>query len=146
MGGHGHPLPLAPCHAGRAVSDGSDGDASFNRVGNPGRVTPRARTALAPVGGEENQKAAQNVASSTNVSSLGNQPGTLIAGNHLHDNRGGSADLHLPLGTGLIDVRKHARILREAGYDGTITLEVFAEERHYLAFSRDVLRRLWNEP
>lgn len=65
---------------------------------------------------------------------------------HLHDNRGGSADLHLPLGSGLIDVRKHVRILREAGYDATITLEVFAEDRHYLAYSRDVLRRLWNEP
>ncbi len=62
---------------------------------------------------------------------------------HLHDNRGGSEDLHLPLGTGNIDVADSARILKRCGYDGTITLEVFSPDRRYLALSRDLLRTVW---
>jgi sugar phosphate isomerase/epimerase len=64
---------------------------------------------------------------------------------HLHDNKGGSADLHLPLGTGTVDVVQHVRSLKQCGYDGTITLEVFSPDRHYLAYSRDRLRQLWDE-
>lgn len=64
---------------------------------------------------------------------------------HLHDNKGGGADLHLPLGTGTVDVRGAVRALRTCGYDGTITLEVFTPDRAHLAYSRDVLRRLWGE-
>jgi sugar phosphate isomerase/epimerase len=64
---------------------------------------------------------------------------------HLHDNKGGHADLHLPLGAGTIDVAGQLRELRASGYDATITLEVFTEDRGYLAYSRDVLRRLWDE-
>jgi len=64
---------------------------------------------------------------------------------HLHDNKGGSADLHLPLGTGNLDLAKHIRSLKASGYDGTITLEVFSSDRHYLAYSREVLRRFWDE-
>ncbi len=64
---------------------------------------------------------------------------------HLHDNQGGTADLHLPLGSGTLDVPRHVRTLRSSGYDGTITLEVFAPDRHYLAYSRDLLRRLWSD-
>ena len=62
---------------------------------------------------------------------------------HLHDNRGGHADLHLALGMGDLDVVAHVRQLRAAGYDAMITLEVFSRDRHYLAYSRDTLRRLW---
>jgi sugar phosphate isomerase/epimerase len=62
---------------------------------------------------------------------------------HLHDNRGGNADLHLALGLGELDVMAHLRELRAAGYDGTITLEVFSRDRHYLAYSRDRLRQMW---
>ena len=65
---------------------------------------------------------------------------------HLHDNRGGNADLHLALGMGDLDVAGHVRELRRSGYDATITLEVFAHDRHYLGYSRDLLRRLWNAP
>lgn len=65
---------------------------------------------------------------------------------HLHDNRGGHADLHLALGMGDIDVPKHVRELKAVGYDGTITLEVFSRDRFYLAYSRDRLRELWNTP
>jgi sugar phosphate isomerase/epimerase len=71
--------------------------------------------------------------------------GTRLRHVHLHDNTGGSADLHMPLGTGSVDVRGAVGVLRKCGYDGTITLEVFSPDRHYLTYSRDVLRRLWDE-
>src|SRR5205085_1802876 len=63
---------------------------------------------------------------------------------HLHDNKGGDADLHLPLGAGTLDVPRQVQLLKRSGYDGTITLEVFSPDRQFLAYSRDVLRRLWN--
>lgn len=62
---------------------------------------------------------------------------------HLHDNKGGHADLHLPLGTGTVPLERSIQALQRAGYDGTITLEVFAPDRHYLSYSRDVLRQTW---
>ncbi|HEX3683554.1 MAG TPA: sugar phosphate isomerase/epimerase family protein [Bryobacteraceae bacterium] len=64
---------------------------------------------------------------------------------HLHDNKGGHADLHLPLGTGTVDLRRSVQELRQCGYDGTITLEVFTPDRHHLLYSRDLLRKTWNE-
>jgi len=63
---------------------------------------------------------------------------------HCHDNLGGSFDLHLPLGVGSIDLRQTLRALKSSRYDGTITLEVFAGDRAYLLYSREVLRRLWD--
>ena len=63
---------------------------------------------------------------------------------HLHDNKGGAADLHLPLGTGNVDAPAELRMLKESGYNETITLEVFSADRHYLAYSRDVVQKLWN--
>lgn len=63
---------------------------------------------------------------------------------HLHDNKGGHMDLHLPLGAGNVDVAGSVRALKRCGYDATITLEVFTPDRHYLSYSRDVLRRLWD--
>ncbi|MBC8095052.1 MAG: sugar phosphate isomerase/epimerase [Akkermansiaceae bacterium] len=64
---------------------------------------------------------------------------------HLHDNKGGSADLHLPLGTGNVEVDYYIEALQAGGYDETITLEVFTPDRHYLSYSRDVLRRTWDK-
>jgi sugar phosphate isomerase/epimerase len=64
---------------------------------------------------------------------------------HLHDNKGGGADLHLPLGAGTVDFRHALRRLRGVGYDGTITLEVFTPDEHHLSYSRDLLRRAWAE-
>ena len=64
---------------------------------------------------------------------------------HLHDNKGGFEDLHLPLGAGTLDLRRNVGALMKCGYDATITLEVFSPDRHYLAYSRDVLQSLWNE-
>ncbi|HEY3779867.1 MAG TPA: sugar phosphate isomerase/epimerase family protein [Fimbriimonadaceae bacterium] len=63
---------------------------------------------------------------------------------HMHDNRGGNQDLHMPLGTGNIDYYDEVKSLKECGYDGTITLEVFSPDRHFLEYSRDVLRGIWD--
>ncbi|MDI6828995.1 MAG: sugar phosphate isomerase/epimerase family protein [Armatimonadota bacterium] len=62
---------------------------------------------------------------------------------HFSDNKGGELDLHLPLGVGHIDWNWIVHILKRVGYDGTITLEIFSDDRDYLLFSRDKLRRLW---
>lgn len=64
---------------------------------------------------------------------------------HLHDNKGGSADLHLPLGVGTVDTAHFVRALQASGYDGTITLEVFTPDRRHLAYSKDLLRQIWDE-
>jgi sugar phosphate isomerase/epimerase len=64
---------------------------------------------------------------------------------HLHDNKGGSEDLHLALGCGTINTPGIVRALKTCGYDGTITLEVFSPDRHYLEYSRDLLRKIWKE-
>jgi len=71
--------------------------------------------------------------------------GTRLRHVHLHDNKGGSSDLHLPLGAGTIDCVHYIGSLQGIGYNDTITLEVFTPDRGYLAYSRDVLRRLWDE-
>ena len=65
---------------------------------------------------------------------------------HLHDNKGGNADLHLPLGSGTMNIPHYVRLMKNKGYDGTITLEVFSDDQTYLSHSRDVLRKLWDEP
>jgi sugar phosphate isomerase/epimerase len=64
---------------------------------------------------------------------------------HLHDNKGGSADLHLPLGAGTIETRYYVRLLQKVGYNGTITLEVFTPDKRHLAYSMELLRELWDE-
>lgn len=60
---------------------------------------------------------------------------------HLHDNFGQNDD-HLPLGAGKMDVEAVVKTLKEK-YDGTITLEVHSEDRHYLEYSRQRLEMLW---
>ena len=57
---------------------------------------------------------------------------------HVSDNLGGD-DLHLPLGVGTIDWPEIVAALKGAGWDGTVTVEVFAHERAHLETSR----RLW---
>ncbi len=64
---------------------------------------------------------------------------------HLHDNRGGAADLHLPLGSGNLNLQWCLNELYKTGFDGTITLEVFTPDRHFLKYSRDLLRQTWEE-
>jgi sugar phosphate isomerase/epimerase len=67
--------------------------------------------------------------------------GPRLAHVHVSDNRGGAEDLHLPLGAGTVDFKSGIRALKRAGWDGTVTLEVFAREREHLRTSR----RLWLE-
>jgi sugar phosphate isomerase/epimerase len=62
---------------------------------------------------------------------------------HFSDNFGKSEDLHLPLGAGNIPWPKIIGLLKDSGYDGTITLEIFSADRRYLLFSRDKVRGLW---
>jgi sugar phosphate isomerase/epimerase len=54
---------------------------------------------------------------------------------HWHDNKGGTADLHLPLGAGNIETEHYIHSLQAIGYDGTITLEVFTADRRHLEYS-----------
>jgi len=55
---------------------------------------------------------------------------------HASDNRGSSDD-HLPVGVGGLDFPRVIRALQEIGYDDTMTLEVFSQDREYLMRSRD---------
>lgn len=71
--------------------------------------------------------------------------GTRLRHVHIHDNKGGHADLHMPLGSGTVDVRGSLEALQRCGYDGTITLEVFTPDKHYVTYSRDIVRQIWNE-
>jgi len=64
---------------------------------------------------------------------------------HLSDNKGGDADLHLPIGVGTIDWRWAIGLLKRAGFDDTVTLEVFSPDDEYLSISRQKVRRLWDE-
>jgi sugar phosphate isomerase/epimerase len=64
---------------------------------------------------------------------------------HLSENDG-KADQHLPLGAAprsTTDWPEHIKRLKATGYDGTITLEVFAPQKEYLLVSRDLLRQWW---
>jgi sugar phosphate isomerase/epimerase len=63
---------------------------------------------------------------------------------HLSDNRGREDD-HMPLGAGRIDWPRAIRLVKRAGYDGTITLEVFATDRDYLLLSAEKVRTWWAE-
>lgn len=61
---------------------------------------------------------------------------------HLHDNDL-NTDLHLPLGTGMVDWKGAVTELKRV-YDGTITLEIFSEDRRYALLSKDKLNEFWN--
>lgn len=71
--------------------------------------------------------------------------GDRLAHVHLSDNRGGAEDLHLPLGAGAIDWGNAVRLLKGAGWDGTVTLEVFSREREHLRTSRRLWLNWWTE-
>jgi len=64
---------------------------------------------------------------------------------HVHDNKGGhgvDGDLHLALGMGNIDWPKVVNALKAAGYNKTVTFEVFARNRQYLEASLDIFKSL----
>ncbi len=62
---------------------------------------------------------------------------------HFSDNFGKNEDLHLPLGAGNIPWPKIVGLLKDSGYNRTITLEIFSADRRYLLFSRDKVKGLW---
>jgi len=62
---------------------------------------------------------------------------------HVSDNKGGHNDLHLPLGVGNINWSWIVKLLKNVGYDGGITIEVFGDDPDYLLMSRDKLKKLW---
>jgi sugar phosphate isomerase/epimerase len=62
---------------------------------------------------------------------------------HVSDNFGAD-DLHLPLGAGSIGWSQVVAALKEADYDGTVTLEVFSPDRRYLDFSQRLWREWWH--
>jgi sugar phosphate isomerase/epimerase len=62
---------------------------------------------------------------------------------HVHDNKGGHADLHLPIGVGTIDLNACVKSLWDCGYDGTVTLEVFSPDRSYLKYSKELFENMW---
>ena len=68
---------------------------------------------------------------------------------HFSDNRS-TGDHHMPLGVGNVDWRKAVSALKAIGYNKTITLEVFCNDRtvlfQYLEFSRSFVLKLWNQP
>ena len=59
---------------------------------------------------------------------------------HVHDNDG-TADQHLPLGEGTLDVAAAARALHAQQYDGLVTIEVFEDEGR--ARSRERWEAAW---
>ncbi len=65
---------------------------------------------------------------------------------HVSDNVGGDAltgwDLHLPLGAGRINFNEVFKELRHFGYDETVTLEVFSQDRDYLKISREKVKKM----
>lgn len=71
--------------------------------------------------------------------------GHRLAHVHLSDNTGGTEDRHLPLGAGNIDFKQTVRWLKGAGYDGTVTLEIFSREREYLRVSRRLWLKWWSD-
>jgi sugar phosphate isomerase/epimerase len=63
---------------------------------------------------------------------------------HVHANDNfGKDDNHLPIGAGIIDFKKILKDLNQAGYDETMTLEVFSRDRNYLKISMEKIKRMW---
>ena len=65
---------------------------------------------------------------------------------HFSDNRGRSDD-HMPLGVGTVNWKSAVDALKSAGYDKTITLEIFCSDEAmrepYLNHSRQLIQQLW---
>ena len=61
---------------------------------------------------------------------------------HISDNRG-KVDDHLAVGQGTVNFADMARCLKHAGFDDTVTLEVFDADRSLLVQSRERIRALF---
>jgi len=62
---------------------------------------------------------------------------------HTGDNFG-TRDDHLPIGAGTSDFKAVVLALKRAGYDQTVTLEVFSPDRDYLRLSREKFAALYD--
>lgn len=66
---------------------------------------------------------------------------------HFSDNRSRFDD-HMPLGVGTVNWKAAVESLKAAGYDGTITLEIFCHDQDmqhkYLELSRELVLALWD--
>jgi sugar phosphate isomerase/epimerase len=63
---------------------------------------------------------------------------------HVSDNRL-KRDDHLPLGAGSIDFQGIAEALKQSGYDGTVTLEVFDQDPTSIVKSMEKWKHTWRE-
>jgi sugar phosphate isomerase/epimerase len=70
--------------------------------------------------------------------------GDRLAHVHVNDNLG-LEDLHLPLGAGSIDWPDVVGVLRGAGYDGTVTIEIFSRQPAHVESSVRLWRDWWNQ-
>ena len=61
---------------------------------------------------------------------------------HASDNDGRN-DAHLPIGAGKIKWDEVCKAIKKAGYDKTITLEVFSQDVEYLEISRRKFEEIW---
>ncbi len=61
---------------------------------------------------------------------------------HVHDNDG-KDDQHLPIGAGKIDWESVVKVLKDIGYNDTITIELHSLDKDYFVSSRDKLKKLW---
>lgn len=69
--------------------------------------------------------------------------GSRIKHTHISDNYG-NTDEHLPLGCGGMDFVKIVQVMKQYGYDETITFEIFAKDRDYCKMSLAKFKDIWN--
>ena len=69
--------------------------------------------------------------------------GSRIGHLHLSDNRG-QRDEHLAIGKGTIRFKALMKKITESGYDETLTLEIFEDDRRALVKSRDIVMKMLN--
>jgi sugar phosphate isomerase/epimerase len=79
------------------------------------------------------------------LKALADQFGPRIGHLHISDNQG-RVDDHLAVGQGSINFADLVRRLKKAGFDDTVTLEVFDTNRDMLVASRERIRALFNDP
>ena len=63
---------------------------------------------------------------------------------HMHDNYGVKDD-HLPVGVANIDYEKIVKTLKRAGYDKTVSFEVFTKDRDFAKISMEKFRKMWTK-
>ena len=68
--------------------------------------------------------------------------GSRIGHIHASDNLG-KQDNHLPIGAGTVDFKKIVKRLKKIGYDETVTLEIFSNDKDYLRISKEKFAGLW---